>query len=471
MRGKWYSLRVLRVIVGCFLLNSDFVFSLQCPRFGRCNTKKSHSILQSSAIPSRRDYIDRDSYWVYMFYLLMVYKEREGNCEIAHRHEENEWKLGMWLAKQREAYKVGRLDPVYQERLEEAGVVWDPYLQQWSNMYELFLLFRDREGHCRVPQVHMEQGESLGSWLNTQRRKHRAGSLRRDQIELLEEAGVVWDVQAMRWNEMYLLLLQFNDREGHSQVPIHHEEDGRKLGNWLASQRKAKRCHNLKSSRQSRLEKAGVVFNVHSDQWEQMFKLMHEFKEREGHCQVPINHQESGKNLGHWISKQQQLYAANKLGHTYRKRMLEEAGCVSDSSMRRWESMFDLLLQFKEREGHCWITVSHREEGSNLGRWLANERKAYRLQLLDQTYQERLENAGVIWDLSVQRWECMFELLLQFKDREGHCGVPYLHKVGRRNLGRWLSRQRIEQQAGKLPDSQRRRLEESGVAWRTRSIQ
>jgi hypothetical protein len=345
-----------------------------------------------------KDYIDRDSYWVYMFYLLMLYKYREGNCDVSYRHEENDWKLGVWLAKQREAYKIGRLDPIYHERLEEAGVVWDPLVQRWETMFELLIQFKQREGHYLVPQLHKEKSECLGSWLNTQRREQRSGKLQSTRRKQLEEIGVVWNAPAIRWDQMYLLLLQFKGREGHCQVPIHHKEEGKNLGSWLATQRKAKRGNTSKKDRQDELEKAGVVWDVQPEQWGQMFKLLLQFKEREGHCQIPINHKEEGKNLGHWIAKQQYLYRANKLD-PIRQERLEEASVYWDPFVQRWESMFELLIQFKQREGHCQVPIHHKEEGKNLGGWLVTQRKAKRRKTLKKDRLDQLEKVGVVWNV------------------------------------------------------------------------
>ena len=60
-----------------------------------------------------------------MFYLLMLFRDREGHCDVKVEHVEDGWKLGNWLRDQREAKKRGTLDEIRQERLEEAGVAWD----------------------------------------------------------------------------------------------------------------------------------------------------------------------------------------------------------------------------------------------------------------------------------------------------------------------------------------------------------
>jgi hypothetical protein len=462
IRGRW------RFLVGSLLLHLHIVVSLQSPPvLGRRNMKTSFTLLQSSttpAMPAMIDYVDRDSYWVYMFYLLMLYKSREGNCDVCYRHEENDWKLGVWVAKQREACKIGRLDPIYRERLEEAGVVWDPLLQRWETMIGLLLQFKQREGHCLVPQLHQEKSESLGSWLNTQRREQRSGKLQSTRRKQLEEIGVVWNAPATRWDQMYRLLLQFKGREGHCQVPIHHKEEGENLGSWLSTQRKAKRGNTSKIDRQDQLEKAGVVWDVQRKQWGQMFKLFLQFKDREGHCQIPINHKEEGNNLGHWIAKQQCLHRANKLDPIYQER-LEEAGFVWDPFMQRWESMFDVLLRFKKREGHSQVPIHHKEEGRNLGRWLSTQRMEQRSGELQSSRRKRLEETGVVWNIKTMRWDQMYLLLLQFNEREGHCQVPRHHKEEGKNLGSWLDTQRTAKSGNSFRKDRLDQLEEAGVIW------
>ncbi len=132
--------------------------------------------------------------------------------------------------------------------------------------------------------------------------------------------------------------------------------------------------------------------------------------------------------------------------------------------------MFALLEQFKDREGHCNVPVSHKEEGVNLGFWLSKQREAKKAGKLDVTRERRLEKFGIVWDALGDQWERMFGLLEQFKDREGHCNVPSSHKEEGMNLGKWVSKQRIARNAGKLDVTRERRLAKFGFVWDGRYI-
>eukprot|EP00980_Cylindrotheca_fusiformis_P018150 scaffold5856_cov109-Cylindrotheca_fusiformis.AAC.3 len=66
--------------------------------------------------------------------------------------------------------------------------------------------------------------------------------------------------------------------------------------------------------------------------------------------------------------------------------------------------MFKLLLQYKDREGDFQVPNDFQEEGQNLGIWLKTQRAAKRRGALKLDRQDRLEKAGVVWD--VQDYKC-----------------------------------------------------------------
>jgi hypothetical protein len=65
--------------------------------------------------------------------------------------------------------KKETLDPERQKRLEEIGFEWGLAKTTWDETYALLQQFKNREGHCKVPQSHKEDGTNLGAWASTQR--------------------------------------------------------------------------------------------------------------------------------------------------------------------------------------------------------------------------------------------------------------------------------------------------------------
>merc|ERR1712238_391370 len=130
-----------------------------------------------------------------------------------------------------------------------------------------------------------------------------------------------------------------------------------------------------------------------------------------------------------------------------------------------WENYFNLLVEYKEREGHCNVSRSHKEDGENLGQWLSDQRKLQKKEKLDPEKEKQMEMIGVVWDVLNQQWENSFNLLVNCKKREGHCNVPNKHKQNGETLGEWLSTQRKLQNKENLDPEKQKWLEDLGVVW------
>jgi Helicase associated domain len=73
------------------------------------------------------------------------------------------------------------------------------------------------------------------------------------------------------------------------------------LGPWVSTQRSRKDL--LPLERKRLLDAIGFVWDWPDYRWEQGFALL-KFKRREGHCCVPICHNEGKIRLGWWVSTQ-----------------------------------------------------------------------------------------------------------------------------------------------------------------------
>jgi hypothetical protein len=142
-----------------------------------------------------------------------------------------------------------------------------------------------------------------------------------------------------------------------------------------------------------------------------------------------------------------------------------------DSGPRREDrkQRFILLQQFQTREGHCNVPHSHKEDGDDLGAWVATQRQLKRMEKLDSHRQKHLEEVGFAWDPKDQAnvaWEELFSLLKQFKKRKGHCDVSQSHKEDGANLRAWANTQRRLERSGVLNSDWDKLLAEVGFQWR-----
>jgi len=117
------------------------------------------------------------------------------------------------------------------------------------------------------------------------------------------------------------------------------------------------------------------------------------------------------------------------------------------------------LIIFKEQNKHCNVPIRSPEHPT-LGKWVGHQREYYIKGMLSADRIARLESLGFIWE----RWEEMYAALVEYKQQNGHCKVPY-DWLENPKLGKWVSRQRKNYKKGKLSSDRIARLESLGFEW------
>jgi len=188
-----------------------------------------------------------------------------------------------------------------------------------------------------------------------------------------------------------------------------------------------------------------------------MFEELRKFKEREGHCNVPYRFSDNPK-LGRWVTKQREMRL--KISKR-RASKLDSIGFtwVVDIELL-WETMFEELRKFKEREGHCNVPSSY-SDNPELGRWVSSQR-VQRL-IMSRERASKLDSIGFTWEAEPDvGWEIMFDDLRKFKEREGHCNVPYSYSENL-ELYRWVSYHRAKRL--KISKERASKLDSIGFTW------
>jgi superfamily II DNA or RNA helicase len=324
----------------------------------------------------------------------------------------------------------------------------------WDEWFGLLTTFKVREGHCRVPVLHIEGAFKLGSWVNNQR-THR-DTMPAERRQRLNEIGFVWTPFGDAWEQGFAALTTFKAREGHCRAPEGFLEGSFALGTWVGGQRK--NGDTMSTERRKQLDAIGFVWDPPESGWEEGFAALTTFKARKGHCRVPRNHIENAVKLGHWVNN---LRRNRETISAERKQRLDAIGFVLNPLESGWEESFAALTTFKAREGHCMVPKDHVEGTFKLGQWVQTQRTD-RGKILPER-RERLDTIGFVWEPLKDAWDEGFAALTTFKARESHCRLPIDHVEGTFKLGRWVQAQRNN--SSTTPPQRRQRLDAIGFVW------
>ncbi len=140
-----------------------------------------------------------------------------------------------------------------------------------------------------------------------------------------------------------------------------------------------------------------------------------------------------------------------------------------EARLKPWEVGFQYLEEFVEEFGHALVLTNYKsKDGFNLGPWVSHRRQDYKKENLTKEKIVLLEALpGWSWDPSEDRFQEMYQHLIEFVKKEEHAFVPdgYKTKNGD-NLGSWVQNKRQEYKQENLSKKDIELLESvSGWSW------
>ena len=248
--------------------------------------------------------------WMDKYELAKAYYEHNNNLEIpynfktnnGYEYDENGIKLGTWIHRQRKAYKGRGNFKITEEQirlLEEIGMIFDVYGAKWKEKYELAKAYYEYNNNLEIPRnfktnngyEYDENGINLGDWIHTNRKAYKGrgcSKITEEQIRLLEEIGMIFDVYGANWKEKYELAKAYYEYNNNLEIPkgfrtnngYEYDENGINLGNWIRDKRQSYsgRINSKITEEQIRLlEEIGIIwFSKNKDDKLQLEKLTEE---------------------------------------------------------------------------------------------------------------------------------------------------------------------------------------------------
>jgi len=137
----------------------------------------------------------------------------------------------------------------------------------------------------------------------------------------------------------------------------------------------------------------------------------------------------------------------------------EDANAMSGNS-KAWECMYGRLLKHMEERGIDKAPTRINMD-PELRTWVAQQRLDFKKRNLNSERQFLLRSVGFHRDKFTLKWDAKFERLRAFKTEHGHTNVPF-HYANDRQLGTWVSKQRVRIRQGTISDEEKVRLEAIG---------
>ena len=402
--------------------------------------------------------------WEFWFGLLEKYVADNGTSRVPFAHATDGHKLGQWINAQRNAYAAEALSADRQLRLESLpGWTWNARLELWEDGYDALCRYVDEHGNARVPYNYSAHGFKLGIWVTTQRRSYTAGKLelRREQ-RLSRLPGWTWAAVDEMWEEGFDHLCRFVKDNGSARVPSSHfDDDGYKLGQWVAYQRQFFKKGTLDPDRRQRLDSlAGWSWGPKIDTWEEKFLLVEDYVSQHGHARVPTPYEVNGVQLGWWVASQRSAASRGRLDQERYHRFDNLPGWAWNTFDSRWAEGFSRLLDYVEKEGTSLVPQSYKADVFGLGSWVNAQRHKRAKGELDEGKRRQLEALpGWSWDVADAKWESAFGCLQRYAQIHGNSEVAGGFTFEDYKLGDWVERQRSSYAKGKLTPDRIQRLE------------
>ena len=383
--------------------------------------------------------------------------------------------IGNWLHRQRIRYNEGTLPEDQLQKLISIGVVFSPIEKRWEDLFLSAKQYYHLFGNLNVPDDFIIQDQNLGRWISYQRSLYNRGdgSLSEERIKRLDSIGMKWKVGKSGSSSFAEQAVFFYLRQIYPDTINRCTSFGFELDNFIPSLKFA-------------IEYDGEYW--HRDKGTQD-------NEKDAKCdslginlvrirEYPLSSTKSAKC---YLMKSKYSHAAlEEVIKTVFHQQLSvdvDANIVRDAfsiikdyerySSKSWYAFYELAKDYYNENGNLLIPAKYvTESGMKLGRWIQNQRQAYKgqtNQYLSDYEVGLLESIGMVWDIREAEWNKMFDVATDYYKEHGDLRVPRNCIYKGNLLGKWINTQRnnySEKCKRKTLSNERvRKLESIGMIW------
>lgn len=285
-----------------------------------------------------------DNRWQEMYNLAKEYYKEHGKL-----YPINDRDLSSWLQQQRwsyyEKYRRNKLSEDRIRKLEEIGMIWNPFEHSFMEMYEVAKKYYEEHGDLNVPHRYEFEGKKLNSWIQDKRKAYKKGRLSEEQITLLESIGMTWDSDQYydsKYQKKFEQAKQYYESYGDLLIPRKGETES--LGYWIKGLRKKYSEGLLTDEQIKELESIGMIWDVKQYQWDTMYAQAKEYYEKFGTMSISSKYQKEYIQLARWVANKRTAYRGNGTGKLTEEQIeqLKAIGVIEDNPEEHDESLEEL---------------------------------------------------------------------------------------------------------------------------------
>eukprot|EP00526_Cylindrotheca_closterium_P001081 CAMPEP_0113614518 /NCGR_PEP_ID=MMETSP0017_2-20120614/7210_1 /TAXON_ID=2856 /ORGANISM="Cylindrotheca closterium" /LENGTH=375 /DNA_ID=CAMNT_0000523693 /DNA_START=494 /DNA_END=1618 /DNA_ORIENTATION=+ /assembly_acc=CAM_ASM_000147 len=281
---------------------------------------------------------------------LREYKEANGHCRVPIIYENNK-KLGNWVNTVRKQYKdlEKKENPLWKNRFAQLEALgFEREGSSWQEHFEDLCVYKEAHGNCRVPKEY-EKSTKLGHWVKLMRRYYKEDEKKqhpvwKERFAQLEALGFEW--VGSIWQQRFEELCEYKEANGNCRVPKNYDKN-KQLGYWVPVMRRYykepdKKQDPVWKERFAQLEAIGFDWEVAVSSWQERLNELLEYKQANGHCQVPVVY-EKNKKLEKWVNLMRRYYKdrKRKQNPVWKERFAQLEALGFDWEGNTWQQRFE----------------------------------------------------------------------------------------------------------------------------------
>jgi hypothetical protein len=359
-----------------------------------------------------------DAKWEESYEKLKIYYFKNGHTAVPRKKKTTDElsRLATWVAFQRFFKKWGdrRLTQYRIDKLNELKFNWEvgnrndgvtqDQEKKWLEQLNIYIQFK-KENEREPKQKRNTPEYPIARWRNDQIEAKNKNKLSPRRIKLLEDTGIIWDLEDFEFQQKLEKLLEYKNEFGNFEVPLNFKKDT-SLGQFVYGIRKKGTTEERKKVL-DRLGVTGVILRSEAKkfekkqthitiEWLRNFKLLQSLEKQNIDINKITRDYAADKRLGNWLVNQKKRYRLSQLNEEQEELMRSTSLSLTkeDPWESRWQSFFELLADYVKANGHSRVPPSY---DSELSSWCGTQRRSYRDDELSDERKNKLNSIQFEW--------------------------------------------------------------------------